>query len=215
MTRQRLGPREPGRQGIKCPRIEVSKLWDPPLIQPCLNFISRRGRQADRRPGHESTVRLYPRLSTMVPTSRQLKEASRGQQRPTEDTPAPFLLAAPGRGRGHGHEQSSSRAEHEHEGRNPTQGGNGVWACGLAGLLKAQGARLERRGEAPNLQKPPREELKPQARWRAKGRECVRENTPVLFHNPSVVGASQSPPKTCGCAALEGQYCNSARAEPA
>ena len=96
----------------------------------------------------------------------------------------------------------------------PTQGGKGVWACGLAGLLKAQGARLERRGEALNLQKPPREGLKPQARWRAKGRECVRENTHVLFHNPSV-GASQSPPKTCGCAALEGQYCNSARAEPA
>jgi hypothetical protein len=84
----------------------------------------------------------------------------------------------------------------------------GLRACGLAGLLKAQGARLERRGEAPNLQKPPREELKPQARWRAKGRECVRENTPVLFHNPSVVGASQSPPKTCGRAAARRSKAN-------
>ena len=165
-----------------------------------MNFISRRGRQTDT-----TRTRIYSTtLSTTLDDGPDEPVIEGGQQRPAEangGTAAPFLLAAPGRGHGHGHEHEHEQSSRSTKPETPHKEGR---ACGLAGLLKAPGARLERRGEAPNLQKPPREELKPHARWRAKGRECVRENTPVPLHNTSV-GASQSPPKTCGCAALEGQ----------
>jgi hypothetical protein len=67
------------------------------------------------------------------------------------------------------------------------------------GLLKAQGARLERRGS--NFQKPPREELK--LGGVRKAENASGKTQPVVQW---ALGASQSPPKTCGCAALEGQF---------
>ena len=106
----------------------MSELWDPPLIQPCLNFISRRGRHGEH--DQESRTRIHD--STVVSTTLEFLDdgpdepvIEGGQQRPTEALLLLFYWPI----RGTGTKHTAQEKPHTREGR--------------AGLLEARGARRE------------------------------------------------------------------------